>query len=66
MDASGQDPGGRRFRIENGDSLGEKEEVILLFQSCVRTLQTFSTKSVLVTTNFGILTIVYARISQKF
>jgi len=28
LDASGQDPGGRRFRIENGDSLGEKEEVI--------------------------------------
>jgi len=27
LDASGQDPGGRRFRIENGDSLGEKEEV---------------------------------------
>lgn len=30
VDASGQDPGGRRFRIENGDSLGEKEEVIHL------------------------------------
>lgn len=29
LDASGQDPGGRRFRIENGDSLGEKEEVII-------------------------------------
>ncbi|XP_025208054.1 GTPase-activating Rap/Ran-GAP domain-like protein 3 isoform X1 [Melanaphis sacchari] len=27
LDASGQDPGGRRFRIENGDSLGEKEEI---------------------------------------
>jgi hypothetical protein len=32
LDASGQDPGGRRFRIENGDSLGEKEEVIIYIQ----------------------------------
>ncbi|XP_050432904.1 GTPase-activating Rap/Ran-GAP domain-like protein 3 [Adelges cooleyi] len=27
LDASGQEPGRRRFRIENGDSLGEKEEM---------------------------------------
>ncbi|XP_050528670.1 GTPase-activating Rap/Ran-GAP domain-like protein 3 isoform X2 [Daktulosphaira vitifoliae] len=27
LEASGQDPSGRRFRIETGDSLGEKEEI---------------------------------------
>lgn len=34
LDASGQDPGGRRFRIENGDSLGEKEEVSTALNCC--------------------------------
>lgn len=39
LDASGQDPGGRRFRIENGDSLGEKEEVSTVFIWCVYDLR---------------------------
>jgi len=46
LDASGQDPGGRRFRIENGDSLGEKEEVIIIVISIkyLRYISGFSLK----------------------
>ena len=32
VEANGQEPIGRRFRVENGDSLGEKDEVGIIIK----------------------------------
>lgn len=35
VEINGQEANGRRFRVENGDSLGEKEEVRLMSNKCL-------------------------------